>query len=57
MMPYFITDNCIMCGTCWEICPTKSIKEFEWYYTISDTCVECGACAQVCPNAAITTRR
>ncbi|MCX5887139.1 MAG: 4Fe-4S binding protein [Proteobacteria bacterium] len=56
-MPYFITDNCIMCGTCWEICPTKSIEEFEWYYKISDTCVECGACARVCPNTAITTRR
>ena len=42
-----------MCGTCWEICPTESIVEYEWYYKILDTCVECGACARVCPNAAI----
>ena len=52
-MSYFITDNCLMCGTCWEICPTKSIVEYDWYYKITDTCVECGACAHVCPNAAI----
>ena len=52
-MAYLITDNCIICGTCWEICPTESIEEYEWYYKITDTCVECGACARVCPNAAI----
>jgi len=52
-MAYFITDNCLICGTCWEICPTDSIEEYEWYYRITDTCVECGACARVCPNAAI----
>ncbi len=45
-MSYLITENCIICGTCWEICPTESIKEFDWYYKIADTCVECGACAQ-----------
>jgi len=57
-MAYTITDRCIMCGTCWEICPTKSIKEFEWYYAIDeDTCVECGACARVCPNAAIARQK
>ena len=53
-MAYLITDNCIICGTCWEICPTESIDEFEWYYRINnDTCVECGACVRVCPNTAI----
>ena len=54
-MAYHITERCIMCGTCWEICPTDSIKEFDWYYAIDEgTCVECGACVRVCPNAAIT---
>ena len=53
-MAYVITDNCLMCGTCWEICPTRSIVEHDWYYKIiEETCVECGACASVCPNAAI----
>ena len=53
-MAYFITEDCVICGTCWEICPTKSIVEYDWYYKITDTCVECGACARVCPNTAIT---
>jgi NAD-dependent dihydropyrimidine dehydrogenase PreA subunit len=53
-MAYVITEDCIICGTCWEICPTKSIVEFDWYYKITDACVECGACARVCPNSAIT---
>ena len=52
-MAYYITENCIICGTCWEICPTESIEEYNWYYKITDTCVGCGACARVCPNAAI----
>ena len=53
-MKYMITENCIICGTCWEICPTESIEEYDWYYRINpETCVECGACARVCPNAAI----
>jgi NAD-dependent dihydropyrimidine dehydrogenase PreA subunit len=52
-MAYFITENCLICGTCWEICPTRSIVEHEWYYKITDTCAECGACARVCPNTAI----
>ena len=53
LMAYVITENCIICGTCWEICPTDSIVEHEWYYRIAETCVECGACVRVCPNAAI----
>ena len=52
-MKYKITDNCIICGTCWEICPTCSIVEHEWYYRIDETCTECGSCVKVCPNGAI----
>jgi ferredoxin len=53
VMAYHITENCLICGACWEICPTESIEEHDWYYRITDTCVECGACARVCPNIAI----
>ncbi len=53
-MPYFITEDCVICGTCWEICPNSSIVEHEWYYKISDLCAECGSCAKVCPNGAIS---
>ena len=53
-MAYLITDECLICGTCWEICPTRSIKEHEWYYKITTaTCAECGSCIRVCPNVAI----
>jgi NAD-dependent dihydropyrimidine dehydrogenase PreA subunit len=52
-MAYSVTENCVICGTCWEICPTKSVVEHDWFYKIADTCVECGACARVCPNTAI----
>jgi NAD-dependent dihydropyrimidine dehydrogenase PreA subunit len=52
-MAYTITEDCVICGTCWEICPTQSIVAYDWYYKITDTCVECGACARVCPNTAI----
>ena len=52
-MAYFITEECFLCGTCWEVCPTRSIVEHEWYYKITDTCAECGLCARVCPNVAI----
>ncbi len=57
-MAYFITENCIICGTCWEICPTDSVQEYEWYYCIDDeNCVECGACVKVCPNNAIKKKK
>lgn len=53
-MAYVITEDCIICGTCWHICPTNSIMEYEDTYKINEgTCVECGACVKVCPNAAI----
>jgi len=53
-MAFVITEDCILCGTCWHICPTDSIMDFEDTYKINqETCVECGACVKVCPNAAI----
>ena len=56
-MAHHITRDCLICGTCYEICPTRSICEYEWYYTISDSCAECNACVRVCPNAAIVSKK
>ena len=53
-MPHVITDECTMCGTCIDTCPTEAISEGEEKYTINpDTCNDCGACAAECPVEAI----
>jgi len=57
-MAYLITEDCVSCGTCWAICPTHSVEEYDVYYRINyDTCVECGACAKVCPNTCIMKKK
>ncbi|MCP4195861.1 MAG: 4Fe-4S dicluster domain-containing protein [Proteobacteria bacterium] len=52
-MNYTLTENCVLCGTCWEVCPSDSIVEHDWYYKIDESCMDCGMCMKVCPNAAI----
>lgn len=54
-MAYMITDACIACGTCEEVCPSDAIQEGEQIYSIDEEkCTECGSCAEVCPTEAIT---
>ena len=53
-MAYIITDECTMCGTCKETCPTEAIQEGDPKYVIdADTCIDCGSCADSCPSEAI----
>lgn len=53
-MAYLITDDCTMCGTCKDTCPTEAIKEGDPKYVIDpDTCIDCGSCADSCPSEAI----
>ena len=52
MQPY-IMENCIICGTCMDICPIDAVEEFKDYYRISNRCDECGKCVKACPNFAI----
>ncbi len=53
-MAYVITDECIMCGSCVEVCPVDAISEGDPAYIIDpDTCTDCGACADECPTEAI----
>ncbi len=55
---YFIretlSDNCVGCGNCIEICPVDAIKLVDNIAVIdTDWCIGCGVCASKCPNNAI----
>ncbi|MDO4438020.1 MAG: 4Fe-4S binding protein [Eubacteriales bacterium] len=53
-MAYKITDACVMCGSCADVCPTGAISEGDGQYVIdADVCVDCGSCAGQCPTGAI----
>ena len=41
-MAHVINDNCVMCGTCADVCPIGCISEGD------------GTCAAECPNDAIS---
>ncbi|MBR2231093.1 MAG: EFR1 family ferrodoxin [Prevotella sp.] len=54
--PFKVTDDCIECGTCVEVCPTGDIiggrgQRPEWKHT--GDCLSCFACYHHCPTRAI----
>lgn len=52
--PFLVTDECIKCGLCQEICPCGAITLFhgvpEW---TKPKCVQCMGCLHRCPSKAI----
>ena len=50
---YVITDKCVGCGTCAEVCPTNTIRMVNgipiWE---GDACTQCLACLNRCPQEA-----
>ncbi|RMH69219.1 MAG: 4Fe-4S dicluster domain-containing protein [Gemmatimonadetes bacterium] len=53
-MPRKITEDCLACGDCMEVCPEEAISEGDPYYIIDpDKCNDCGECEEVCPTEAI----
>lgn len=53
-MAYKITENCVKCGACADVCPIGAISEGDDRYVINaDECVSCGTCEGECPNNAI----
>ena len=49
-----ISDECIACGSCAEVCPADAISEGDIYVIDAAECVECGSCAEQCPVEAIS---
>lgn len=55
---YFITDNCIGCGSCIEVCPQKCIDLSDTLAAImQEHCLHCGNCMSVCPVGAVIKGR
>ena len=53
-MPHKITDECIACGACAEVCPEEAISEGDPIYVIDEElCIDCGLCVDECPSDAI----
>lgn len=49
-----ITDSCIECSACADVCPTEAIQSGTNKYVIdTDICVSCEACVFECPVEAI----
>lgn len=54
---YYITDLCICCDRCMEVCPTHCIEaDFPRKIDVN-RCLSCGACLKACPQQAIELKR
>lgn len=54
---YFITDACIRCGSCAEVCPQGCIDLLETPAVIDQHhCLHCGNCFEACPVRAVERR-
>lgn len=50
---YIVTDACIRCGICAQVCPADNITVTDEGVTFSDHCEVCYACLHNCPQNAI----
>ena len=48
----FMSDNCVSCGMCENVCPSGCINKDEKVID-NETCVKCLKCLEVCPNNAL----
>ena len=55
-MAHYITNKCIGCTACVNVCPVECITgEREVIHVIdAERCIDCHACAYICPVEAIT---
>lgn len=53
-MPSIVTDACVMCKACVEVCPVAAFHDAGTQVVINpDACIDCGVCISECPNGAI----
>jgi uncharacterized pyridoxamine 5'-phosphate oxidase family protein/Pyruvate/2-oxoacid:ferredoxin oxidoreductase delta subunit len=50
---YFITNDCIGCGKCVEICPENCIIPGAPFRIVQENCLRCGSCQENCPVSAV----
>lgn len=50
---YKITDKCIGCGKCSQVCPQRCIKQGSPHQIIKEHCLHCGNCFENCPVKAV----
>ncbi|MDR2096956.1 MAG: EFR1 family ferrodoxin [Spirochaetaceae bacterium] len=50
---YIVSDNCIGCGICKDICPAGNIEIINGIPNFKHNCEQCVACIQYCPQKAI----
>ena len=51
-----ISENCISCGQCINVCPQSAITEGKPFKINQTHCLHCGACRKVCPVNAVLKR-
>ncbi|GAA0179445.1 EFR1 family ferrodoxin [Clostridium sediminicola] len=50
---FWVNENCIRCGKCEKICPSKNIKVNDDGISFEDKCYLCMRCLHQCPKEAI----
>lgn len=54
---YYVTDRCILCGTCYAVCPQQCIDTAKNPVVIDQNrCLHCGSCFENCPVNAIISK-
>ncbi|MDE5772726.1 MAG: 4Fe-4S dicluster domain-containing protein [Ruminococcus sp.] len=54
---YYITEDCIGCGSCLGDCPQSCIDITGFKSVIrQENCLHCGNCAVICPESAVVKR-